>query len=70
VLSFAEASIKKDLCTHPGSFGDMCILCGQRLAEEFGVTFGYIHKVYFFKMIGWRNSEFWLSLLHIEREYL
>ncbi|KAE8124513.1 hypothetical protein FH972_019391 [Carpinus fangiana] len=39
-----EASVKKDLCMHPGSFGDMCILCGQRLAEESGVTFGYIHK--------------------------
>jgi RNA polymerase II C-terminal domain phosphatase-like 3/4 len=22
----------------------MCILCGQRLAAESGVTFGYIHK--------------------------
>ncbi|XP_024030539.1 RNA polymerase II C-terminal domain phosphatase-like 4 [Morus notabilis] len=39
-----EESTKKDACTHPGSFGDMCILCGQRLEEETGVTFGYIHK--------------------------
>ncbi|GMY35638.1 RNA polymerase II C-terminal domain phosphatase-like 4 [Fagus crenata] len=39
-----DTSIKKDECTHPGSFGDMCILCGQRLAAESGVTFGYIHK--------------------------
>ncbi|GAV83120.1 NIF domain-containing protein/PTCB-BRCT domain-containing protein [Cephalotus follicularis] len=39
-----ESSLKKDMCTHPGSFGDMCILCGQRLVEESGVTFGYIHK--------------------------
>ena len=43
---FAEASKKKDECTHPGSFGEMCILCGQRLQAESGVTFGYIHKVY------------------------
>ncbi|KAJ7979618.1 RNA polymerase II C-terminal domain phosphatase-like 4 [Quillaja saponaria] len=39
-----EASLKKDVCTHPGSFGDMCILCGQRLEGESGVTLGYIHK--------------------------
>lgn len=44
-LSFAEASIKKDACTHPGSFREMCILCGQRLDDKFGVTFGYIQKV-------------------------
>ncbi|XP_060970711.1 RNA polymerase II C-terminal domain phosphatase-like 4 isoform X1 [Cannabis sativa] len=39
-----EDSAKIDACTHPGSFGNMCILCGQRLEEESGVTFGYIHK--------------------------
>ncbi|KAJ7955625.1 RNA polymerase II C-terminal domain phosphatase-like 4 [Quillaja saponaria] len=39
-----EAYLKKDFCTHPGSFGDMCILCGQRLEGESGVTLGYIHK--------------------------
>ncbi|XP_040998779.1 RNA polymerase II C-terminal domain phosphatase-like 4 isoform X3 [Juglans microcarpa x Juglans regia] len=39
-----EASMKKDVCTHPGSFGEMCILCGQRLDADSGVTFGYIHK--------------------------
>ncbi|EEF36151.1 RNA polymerase II C-terminal domain phosphatase-like 4 [Ricinus communis] len=38
------ASSSKVACTHPGSFGDMCILCGERLIEETGVTFGYIHK--------------------------
>ncbi|XP_043814968.1 RNA polymerase II C-terminal domain phosphatase-like 4 isoform X5 [Manihot esculenta] len=39
-------SSSKDACTHPGSFGDMCILCGQMLNEETGgVTFGYIHKL-------------------------
>lgn len=40
----AEESTEKDACTHPGSFGNMCIRCGQRLEEETGVTFGYIHK--------------------------
>lgn len=41
----AEISLNKDTCTHPGSFGQMCILCGQRVDDESGVTFGYIHKV-------------------------
>ncbi|XP_044464896.1 RNA polymerase II C-terminal domain phosphatase-like 4 isoform X3 [Mangifera indica] len=39
-----EATTNVDICTHPGSFGEMCILCGQRLDGESGVTFGYIHK--------------------------
>ncbi|TYI91759.1 hypothetical protein E1A91_D02G016500v1 [Gossypium mustelinum] len=39
-----EVSLNKDTCTHPGSFGQMCILCGQRVDDESGVTFGYIHK--------------------------
>ncbi|KAK8682508.1 hypothetical protein V6N13_054894 [Hibiscus sabdariffa] len=38
-----EVSLK-DICTHPGSFRQMCIVCGQRVDEESGVTFGYIHK--------------------------
>ncbi|KAI4379130.1 hypothetical protein MLD38_005465 [Melastoma candidum] len=33
-----------EACPHPGSFEDMCIKCGERLPEESGVTFGYIHK--------------------------
>ncbi|KAH8481832.1 hypothetical protein H0E87_029350 [Populus deltoides] len=40
----SEASISKEICTHPGSFGTMCIVCGQLLDGESGVTFGYIHK--------------------------
>ncbi|XP_028793920.1 RNA polymerase II C-terminal domain phosphatase-like 4 isoform X2 [Neltuma alba] len=39
-----EVTVKEDACTHPGSFGDMCIRCGQKLDGEAGVTFGYIHK--------------------------
>ena len=46
VVVVVEVSAKVDVCTHPGSFGDMCILCGQRLEGETGVTLGYIHKVY------------------------
>ncbi|XP_055960524.1 RNA polymerase II C-terminal domain phosphatase-like 4 isoform X3 [Mercurialis annua] len=38
------ASTSKVACTHPGTFGDMCICCGERLAAETGVTLGYIHK--------------------------
>jgi len=41
----AETSVKVDVCTHPGSFGSMCIRCGQKLDGKSGVTFGYIHKV-------------------------
>ncbi|QHO30510.1 RNA polymerase II C-terminal domain phosphatase-like [Arachis hypogaea] len=40
----SEESVEEDVCTHPGSFGDMCIRCGQKLDSESGVTFGYIHK--------------------------
>ncbi|PPS00508.1 hypothetical protein GOBAR_AA20154 [Gossypium barbadense] len=39
-----EVSLNKDTCSHPGSFGQMCILCGQRVDDESSVTFGYIHK--------------------------
>ncbi|KAL9326091.1 hypothetical protein ACSQ67_006736 [Phaseolus vulgaris] len=39
-----KVSVKVDVCTHPGSFGSMCIRCGQKLDGESGVTFGYIHK--------------------------
>lgn len=38
--------MEADVCTHPGTFGHMCVRCGQMLDGEFGVTFGYIHKVY------------------------
>jgi RNA polymerase II C-terminal domain phosphatase-like 3/4 len=38
-----EASSSKGECEHPGSFGNMCFVCGQKL-EETGVSFRYIHK--------------------------
>uniref|UniRef100_A0A2P2JTV0 Uncharacterized protein n=1 Tax=Rhizophora mucronata TaxID=61149 RepID=A0A2P2JTV0_RHIMU len=40
-----EASSSKNICTHPGSSGDMCTVCGQRLNEKSGVTFRCIHKI-------------------------
>ncbi|XVF54230.1 hypothetical protein PTKIN_Ptkin05aG0163800 [Pterospermum kingtungense] len=39
-----DVSLNEDICTHPGSFGQMCILYGKRLGDDFDVTFGYIHK--------------------------
>ncbi|KAK3437943.1 hypothetical protein EUGRSUZ_C02587 [Eucalyptus grandis] len=39
-----ETTIKQDSCSHPGSFGGMCMRCGKSLEEKSGVTFGYIHK--------------------------
>ncbi|KAK7265100.1 hypothetical protein RJT34_32716 [Clitoria ternatea] len=44
VKQVLEASVGVEVCTHPGSFGNMCIRCGQKLDGESGVTFGYIHK--------------------------
>ncbi|KAL2318691.1 hypothetical protein Fmac_032567 [Flemingia macrophylla] len=44
IIRNLEASAEVDVCTHPGSFGNMCIRCGQKLDGEAGVTFGYIHK--------------------------
>lgn len=35
----------KEKCTHPGVIGGMCIICGQKMDEESGVAYGYIHKV-------------------------
>ncbi|XP_057415505.1 RNA polymerase II C-terminal domain phosphatase-like 4 isoform X2 [Lotus japonicus] len=39
----SEVSVE-NVCAHPGSFGSLCIRCGQKLDEEYGVSFGYIHK--------------------------
>lgn len=39
-------SVKMNMCTHPGVIGGMCILCGQLVDDESGVSFGYIHKVF------------------------
>lgn len=42
---FAGASLALDICSHPGIMGGMCIRCGQKVENESGVAFGYIHKV-------------------------
>ncbi|KAM7484224.1 hypothetical protein LguiA_000233 [Lonicera macranthoides] len=39
-----DASLKNDMCTHPGIIGGLCILCGQKVDDQSGVAFGYIHK--------------------------
>ncbi|CAL5402139.1 unnamed protein product [Camellia sinensis] len=39
-----ETSVKKDICTHPGFFRGMCLLCGQVMEDDTAVRFGYIHK--------------------------
>ncbi|KAM7490376.1 hypothetical protein LguiA_033297 [Lonicera macranthoides] len=39
-----DASLKNDLCTHPGIIGGLCIQCGQKVDAQSGVAFGYIHK--------------------------
>lgn len=45
-IAFAEASSSKLPCQHPGTFGNMCIVCGQNVEEEeTGLSFTYIHKV-------------------------
>ncbi|XP_051148952.1 RNA polymerase II C-terminal domain phosphatase-like 4 isoform X2 [Andrographis paniculata] len=31
-------------CPHPGVYAGMCMKCGQKMDDEAGVAFGYIHK--------------------------
>lgn len=37
----------KNTCLHPGVYAGMCMKCGQKMDDESGVAFGYIHKVTF-----------------------
>lgn len=39
-----EASIEMEMCSHPGSYGGMCIVCGQMVNDETSVALGYIQK--------------------------
>ncbi|KAK6126946.1 hypothetical protein DH2020_039311 [Rehmannia glutinosa] len=39
-----ESSPKKNTCPHPGVYAGMCMRCGQKMDDESGVAFGYIHK--------------------------
>ncbi|KAL0345754.1 UNVERIFIED_CONTAM: RNA polymerase II C-terminal domain phosphatase-like 4 [Sesamum radiatum] len=34
----------KNMCPHPGVYAGMCMRCGQKMDDESGVAFGYIHK--------------------------
>ncbi|EYU37264.1 hypothetical protein ABFS82_02G094600 [Erythranthe guttata] len=40
----AGSSPKKNTCLHPGVYAGMCMKCGQKMDDESGVAFGYIHK--------------------------
>ncbi|XP_011078409.1 RNA polymerase II C-terminal domain phosphatase-like 4 [Sesamum indicum] len=33
-----------NMCPHPGVYAGMCMRCGQKMDDESGVAFGYIHK--------------------------
>ncbi|KAG9438924.1 hypothetical protein H6P81_019089 [Aristolochia fimbriata] len=39
-----KASVTKEMCSHPGIFGGMCMKCGKVIDDESGVPFRYIHK--------------------------
>ncbi|XP_071686391.1 RNA polymerase II C-terminal domain phosphatase-like 4 [Rutidosis leptorrhynchoides] len=39
-----EASVNKNMCSHPGFIGGMCLKCGEKADNQSGVAFGYIHK--------------------------
>ncbi|KAD2804296.1 hypothetical protein R6Q59_030183 [Mikania micrantha] len=43
-IEILEASVKEVICTHPGFIGGMCIKCGEKIDNQSGVAFGYIHK--------------------------
>ncbi|CAI9278610.1 unnamed protein product [Lactuca saligna] len=45
VLENVETSMKKDICTHPGTIVGMCFKCGEKMDKKTGVAFRYIHKV-------------------------
>ncbi|XP_054781120.1 RNA polymerase II C-terminal domain phosphatase-like 4 isoform X2 [Prosopis cineraria] len=65
-------TVKEDACTHPGSFGGMCICCGQKLDGEYGVTFGYIHKglrLHNEEISRWRSDDM-KNLLRQKKLYL
>ncbi|CDP10217.1 unnamed protein product [Coffea canephora] len=43
-IQTSGASSDKDVCSHPGVIGGLCIRCGQKMDDESGVAFSYIHK--------------------------
>ncbi|KAF1887457.1 hypothetical protein Lal_00040511 [Lupinus albus] len=72
LVKFIRDIVEVDACTHPGSFGNMCIRCGQKLNGESGVTFGYIHKglrLHDEEISRLRNTDI-KNLLHHKKLYL
>ncbi|KAI3744321.1 hypothetical protein L1987_57400 [Smallanthus sonchifolius] len=43
-LCCSDVSAKEDICAHPGVIGGMCIKCGEKMDNQSGIAFGYIHK--------------------------
>lgn len=43
-IQTSGASSDKDVCSHPGVIGGLCIRCGLKMDDESGVAFSYIHK--------------------------
>ncbi|PIN20577.1 TFIIF-interacting CTD phosphatase [Handroanthus impetiginosus] len=43
-VSGGSSSPKNTMCPHPGVYAGMCMKCGQKVDDETGVPFGYIHK--------------------------
>ncbi|GLT85366.1 hypothetical protein SLE2022_035570 [Rubroshorea leprosula] len=39
-----EVSVEQDICTHPGSYKNLCMVCGKELDVESGVSVGYIQQ--------------------------
>lgn len=48
---------KKENCTHPGSYGGLCMKCGQRVDDDSAIPLKYIDKV------------FWIHLSYIFASY-
>lgn len=43
-IQTSGVSSDKDVCSHPGVIGGLCIGCGLKMDDESGVAFSYIHK--------------------------
>ncbi|CAI0542410.1 unnamed protein product [Linum tenue] len=55
----SSASVSKNECAHPGSFGKLCVRCGAQV-EVAGVSFGNIHKEILFgnaEVARWRDTD-------------
>ncbi|GLU01362.1 hypothetical protein SLE2022_186730 [Rubroshorea leprosula] len=67
-----EVSVGKDICTHPASYQNMCIVCGKDLNFESGVSVGYIQQGLRLgndEMVRIRKADL-KNLLHSKKLYL